>query len=106
MKGGNRMKVFDKQPKFIAAKCPSCGGRLELDADFEVAYCTDCGTQCIIKHAKKRKKGALDKIFNFVERQQSIYRQDIKERERKILEQKKINYGIKQERRNERKKCS
>ena len=43
------MNIFNKQPKFFAAKCPNCGGRLELDSDFEVAYCADCGSQCIIK---------------------------------------------------------
>lgn len=37
------MSIFDKQPKFVAATCPKCGGVLELDANFEVAYCSECG---------------------------------------------------------------
>ena len=49
------MIIFDKQPKFVAATCPKCGGVLELDASFEVAYCSECGTQCIIQNVKKRK---------------------------------------------------
>ena len=32
-----------KKPEFVAATCPKCGGRLELDVNFEVAYCADCG---------------------------------------------------------------
>ena len=60
------MKIFEKKPEFIAATCPKCGGRLELDVNFEVAYCSDCGTQCIIRNAQKKiKRTPLDKIIEF-----------------------------------------
>ena len=86
------MKIFEKKPEFIAATCPKCGGRLELDVNFEVAYCADCGTQCIIKNAKKKvKRTPLDKIIEFAEKQNNTRRQDLQELERKSLEQKKIN---------------
>ena len=72
------MSIFNKQPKFVAATCPKCGGVLELDASFEVAYCSECGTQCIIQNFKKKKikRTPLDKVIGFVERQQQIKRQD------------------------------
>ena len=49
------MSILNKQPKFVAATCPKCGGVLELDASFEVAYCSECGTQCFIQNVKKKK---------------------------------------------------
>ena len=99
------MNIFNKQPKFIAATCPKCGGRLELDADFEVAICADCGFQSIIQNAKKKKirKTPLDKVIGFVERQQSIIRQDAQEKQR--IEQEKQNKKdeIKHQKKEERK---
>ena len=79
---------INKQPKFIAARCPNCGGKLELDSNFEVAYCADCGTQSIIQNVKKKiqRKSSLDKVFDFVERQQNIKRQDKQEEKRLKLE--------------------
>ena len=90
------MKIFEKKPEFIAATCPKCGGRLELDVNFEVAYCADCGTQCIIRNAKKKsKRTSLDKIIEFIEKQNNTRRQDLKELERKSLEYKRFNDELK-----------
>ena len=87
------MKVFNKQPKFVEATCPKCGGVLELDANFEVAYCSKCGTQYIIQNVKKKKlkKTSLDKVIGFVERQQQIKRQDKIEKKEKQAEEERKN---------------
>lgn len=39
------MSILNKKPEFVAATCPKCGGVLELDSNFEVAYCSNCKTQ-------------------------------------------------------------
>ena len=97
------MKIFDRKPEFIAATCPHCGGKLELDVNFEVAYCKDCGTQCIIKNVRKRvKRTPLEKILEFTERQYNINRQDIQENKRMSLEKEKIKNELKEKRRDER----
>ena len=56
------MNILNKKPEFIAATCPKCGGVLELDSNFEVAYCSNCKTQCIIKNVKKKTKNHRMKI--------------------------------------------
>lgn len=92
------MIIFDKQPKFVAATCPKCGGVLELDASFEVAYCSECGTQCIIQNVKKKKmkRTSLDKVIGFLERQQQIKRQDrIEKKHEEEEEQRKSEEWLK-----------
>ena len=92
------MSIFNKQPKFVAATCPKCGGVLELDASFEVAYCSECGTQCIIQNFKKKKikRTPLDKVIGFVERQQQIKRQDrIEKIQKEEEEQRKAEEWLK-----------
>lgn len=97
------MKIFEKKPEFIAATCPKCGGRLELDVNFEVAYCSDCGTQCIIRNAQKKiKRTPLEKIIEFAEKQNNTRRQDLQELERKSLEKKKLNDELRKKKREER----
>ena len=76
----------DKNIQFIPAVCPKCGGRLELDSSFEVAYCKDCGCQVFIKNAHRSEKGIFDKVVGVVERQQEIVRQDMQEEQRKEAE--------------------
>ena len=44
------MSIFEKKSKFVAAIYPKCGGVLESDANVEVVYCSECGTQCVIKN--------------------------------------------------------
>ena len=92
------MSILNKQPKFVAATCPKCGGVLELDASFEVAYCSECGTQCFIQNVKKKKvkKTPLDKVIGFVERQQQIKRQDkIEKKQKEEEEQQKAEAWLK-----------
>ena len=92
------MSILNRQPKFVAATCPKCGGVLELDASFEVAYCSECGTQCFIQNVKKRKikKTPLDKVIGFVERQQQIKRQDrIEKKQKEEEEQRKAEEWLK-----------
>ena len=76
----------DKNIQFIPAICPKCGGRLELDSSFEVAYCKDCGSHVFIKNAKRSEKGAFDKVVSVIERQQELVRQDMQEEIRKQQE--------------------
>ena len=82
------MKIFkhNKKIEFIPAVCPKCGGRLEIDSSFEVAYCKDCGFQVFIKNAKRGERGLFDKVLGAFERQQEFLRQDIQEEKRKEME--------------------
>ena len=79
------MKLFkSKKPEFIAAICPECGGKLELDDNFETAFCTECGAHCIVenvvKKSKLKKQTNLDKIIGYIERRQDLRRKDRAER--------------------------
>ena len=79
------MGIFNKKKiKFISAICPECNGHLELDANLETAFCQYCGAQCIVENApnKKPKQNNLERVLDFVERQQVLRRQDKQERER------------------------
>ena len=50
------MGLINKKPEFIAAVCPLCGGNLELDSNFEIARCKECGAESIIRNVNKKKK--------------------------------------------------
>ncbi len=80
------MSIFKRKTKFIAAICPACQGNLRLDSNLEVAYCQYCGAQCIVENAPKMKKGKLETVLGFVERQQEIHRKE-KEEKRKFKEE-------------------
>ncbi len=86
------MGIFRKKIKFVAAICPECDGRLQLTSNMEVAYCPKCGAQCIVEDVPNKKKGKLETILGFVERQQEIKR---KEKEDKL--KRKAEEKIKQE---------
>ena len=90
------MGLFKKKINFVSAKCPECNGNLELDTEFKVAFCNRCGAQCIVENAPrvKEKTSKLSKVLDFMERQQSIRRQDKKERERKAEEKEKKRENI------------
>ena len=79
------MGIFEKKVKFVSAICPECKGRLELDSNFERAFCQYCGAQCIVENAPKRKQkqSNLETVLDFVERQQNLRRQDEQERQRR-----------------------
>jgi DNA-directed RNA polymerase subunit RPC12/RpoP len=84
------MGIFNKKKiKFVSAICPECNGHLELDANLETAFCQYCGAQCIVENApsKKPKQNNLERVLDFVERQQSLRRQDRQERERRKREE-------------------
>lgn len=87
------MGLFERKPKFVAAVCPNCGGNLELDSNFKVAICKECGAQCIVQNVKnkKEKKTSLEVVVDFVERQQSLHRADKREKERKLEEEQQKN---------------
>jgi len=36
---------------FVAARCPQCGGEIQLDNNKEVGYCMHCGSKIIVKEA-------------------------------------------------------
>lgn len=98
------MNIFNKKPEFIAATCQKCGGRLELDVNFEVAYCSECGTQSIIRNAKKRvKRTPLDKIIEFTEKQCNVRRQDHQQAIKLEEEKKKEKNKIREKKRLDRK---
>lgn len=69
-----------KDIKFIPATCPRCSGNLEIDSNFEIVYCLQCGLKCVIddKVSRKRKQKitTFDKVIGFVERQQTIKRKE------------------------------
>ncbi len=48
------MKVFKRKIEFISAKCPECNGNLEFDSNIEIATCSNCGAQCLVKNFRKK----------------------------------------------------
>ncbi len=50
------MGLLNKKPEFVAAVCPLCGDNLELDANFEIARCKDCGAESIIRNVNEKEK--------------------------------------------------
>ena len=92
------MDLFKKRIKFVSAICPDCNGHLELDSTLETAFCQYCGAQCIVENAPKKSKkpSQLEIVLAFVERQQSLHRQDKQERQRRIIkEEEKRNEHLK-----------
>ncbi|MGN1052109.1 MAG: hypothetical protein ACI4SH_01805 [Candidatus Scatosoma sp.] len=95
------MSIF-KQVKFITAVCPECRGNLRLDPKMETAVCSKCGAQIIVRNAKeKNKQGVLETVLDFVERQQTIRKQEQQEQRQKEEEDRKKR----EEERAERKRC-
>lgn len=73
------INIFKKKASFIACECPKCGGNLELDSEMKLAFCKECGVQCVVADLPRRhekKKTNLETVISFVERQQNLYRQD------------------------------
>ena len=88
------MSLFErKKVVFIPAVCPRCECNLEIDSNFEVAYCPTCGLRCIIDEhlGKKQKQSNFDKVISFVERQQNIKRELKKQEEIKYEKQNQEN---------------
>ena len=98
------MKFFNKEPKFTAAVCPRCGGRLELDSNYEIGYCKECGSQVVVQNVKKNYIfDPIDKLTTFIDKQQSLIRQDKIEQERKLELERQQKIIFKEKRRYERK---
>lgn len=98
------MKFFSKEPKFTAAVCPRCGGRLELDSNYEIGYCKECGSQVIVQNVNKKYQfDPIDKLTSFIDKQQSLIRQDKAELEKKAMLEKQQKLMIKEKRKLERK---
>lgn len=86
------MSIFKKEPKFVAAICPQCGGNLEMDSTLQTAFCQSCGAHCLMENVKKQKQKnptAMQSIIGFVERQQELRRKDKAEKRQREEEEKK-----------------
>ena len=87
------INIFKRKASFIACECPKCKGNLELDSEMKVAFCQNCGVQCVVTNIQKhheKKKSNLEIVISFVERQQSLLRKDKLEKEKqRIVEEKK-----------------
>lgn len=98
------MKFFSKEPKFTAAVCPRCGGRLELDSNYEIGYCKECGSQVVVQNVKKNYIfDPIDKLTTFIDKQQSLIRQDKIENQRKLELERQQKLILKEKRKYERK---
>ena len=86
------MNFFKKKVSFTSAICPRCGENLTLVSSLEIAFCQNCGAQCIVENVtKKSSKTTFDKIIYFVERQQEIRRKEKVEKQRQLAEEQKRN---------------
>lgn len=76
------MRCFNyKKRNYEAAICPKCGGNLEVDGNFKRGFCKECGVQVIIDNKSsnfinKSNESDLNKVISFIERHESIARQD------------------------------
>lgn len=59
-----------KEKKIIPLTCPECGGPLKAEEYSDTAICQYCKTICIISDLLP-KKGPLDKVFGFINKQQT-----------------------------------
>ena len=85
------MSIFKKQIKFVSAICPECKGNLELDANLGKAFCQYCGAQCIVENApQKKNRSKLEMVLDFLDHQNSLHRQDKRERKRREEEEKTL----------------
>lgn len=97
------MDLFNRKPTFTAAECPRCGGRLELDSNYEIGYCKECGCQVVVQNVKKKYiMDPFDKLTSFIDKQQNLMRQDKMQYERKLELEKQQKLMIKEKRRFER----
>ncbi len=87
------MGILSKKPIYTRASCDECGGPLELDMNFETAYCNDCGMQFTIHNLKKKKRqkvSSFDRVMDYVEAGRTLKRKDkLDKRERKEIEKKR-----------------
>lgn len=82
------MKLFKKEPKFIIAQCPKCEGALELDTNYETAYCTNCGMHYIVQNVDKKKREKrrnFEMVMEFLERERHLKRKDKAEKDKEKI---------------------
>lgn len=75
---------FLKKKGKTKMKCSACGTMVVFEERATKVFCQNCGTQCL---GAEPKKGNLELVLDFVERQQDKRRQE-KEEQRKREEEK------------------
>ncbi len=87
------MSIFKKQIKFISAICPECKGHLRIDSNLETAFCQYCGAQCIVENAQKKtkKQSKFELLLDFIERQQTLRREEKREQQRRVEREEQKN---------------
>ena len=81
------MSIFKKkEKKIITLTCPECGGPLKAEEYSDTAVCQYCKSVCVISDLLP-KKGPLDKIFGFVDKQQRRRDKKKLEKQKKIEEE-------------------
>lgn len=94
--------------KLVPAICTQCSGSVEVDPSQEKATCKYCGTSYFVKHAinsynvqhanieriesiniHNNKRGAVESVLDFIEKQQDKKQQKEEEEKRRIEEEKR-----------------
>jgi DNA-directed RNA polymerase subunit RPC12/RpoP len=94
--------------KLVPAICTQCGGSVEVDPSQEKAFCKYCGTSFFVEKAinnynvqhadikrvesmniHHHKRGAVESVLNFVEKQQDKKQKKIDEENRRLEEEKR-----------------
>lgn len=73
------MKIFSKEPKFMTCECIKCGGPIEMDANYETAYCERCRMTYVVRNVdkkKRRKRSRFEMVMDFIERERDLKRKD------------------------------
>ncbi len=96
----------EKKSKLVPAICTQCGGEVEVDPSKEMATCKYCGTSFFVEKAISNyslqnahienvesvnihKRGAVESVLSFVEKQQDKKQQKIDEEKRRVEEEKR-----------------
>ena len=73
------MKLFTKEPKFMSCECIKCGAPLELDVNYETAFCEKCRMTYVVRNVdkkKRRKRSNFEMVIDFIERERDLKRKD------------------------------
>lgn len=78
------MNLFKKEIKVTKLSCLECNKPLEIDSNFETAFCSNCGAKYVVENIKhrSRKKSKYEITLDFIEKQQNILRKEKIERQR------------------------
>jgi len=102
------MNLLSTNSKLVPAICPQCSGSIEVDPSQEKAVCKYCETSFFVQKAiniynvqqakiervefmniTNNKRGAVESVLNFVEKQQEKKQQKINEEKRRQEEEKR-----------------